>query len=289
MAGGSAAAGRLVAAGQRVRCRALVLSRDKTPVRTFMTGAYKAATHPEHGWKTAHFWGPVANWGIVGAAVYDATARGPEVISIPMTGAMCLYSALFMRFAWMVQPRNYLLLACHVFNEVAQLNQMRRALEYQSVKAKEEAAAAGAEAPVGVLEDPVKLAGGALVGAAVLGTVAVNNKIKSSLLKSGLPDSIKTVVGHPAGPFTIHFWAPTCKWLLSVSNLADLERPTDTISLAQTTALFATGVIWSRYSMIITPKNWNLFAVNVVLAASSGFHLARKVNADYIGYGIDLT
>lgn len=84
-----------------------------------------------------------------------------------------------------VQPRNYLLLACHVFNEVAQLNQMRRALEYQSVKAKEEAAAAGAEAPVGVLEDPVKLAGGALVGAAVLGTVAVNNKIKSSLLKSG--------------------------------------------------------------------------------------------------------
>ena len=79
MAGGSAAAGRLVAAGQRVRCRALVLSRDKTPVRTFMTGAYKAATHPEHGWKTAHFWGPVANWGIVGAAVYDATARGPEV------------------------------------------------------------------------------------------------------------------------------------------------------------------------------------------------------------------
>ena len=35
-------------------------------------------------------------------------------------------------------------------------------------------------------------------------------------------------------------------------------------------------------------KNWNLFAVNVVLAASSGFHLARKVNADYIGYGIDL-
>ena len=26
--------------------------------------------HPEHGWKTTHFWGPVANWGIVAAAVY---------------------------------------------------------------------------------------------------------------------------------------------------------------------------------------------------------------------------
>ena len=27
-------------------------------------------SHPEYGWKTTHFWGPVANWGIVGAAVY---------------------------------------------------------------------------------------------------------------------------------------------------------------------------------------------------------------------------
>jgi hypothetical protein len=39
---------------------------------------------------------------------------------------MCLYSALFMRFAWMIQPRNYLLLACHISNEAVQLNQMRR-------------------------------------------------------------------------------------------------------------------------------------------------------------------
>lgn len=30
------------------------------------------------------------------------------------------------RFAWMIQPRNYLLLACHASNEVVQLNQLRR-------------------------------------------------------------------------------------------------------------------------------------------------------------------
>jgi hypothetical protein len=30
-------------------------------------------------------------------------------------------SGLFMRFAWMVQPRNYLLLACHVANESVQV------------------------------------------------------------------------------------------------------------------------------------------------------------------------
>lgn len=40
--------------------------------------------------------------------------------------AMCVYSGLFMRFAWMVQPRNYLLLACHASNETVQLYQFSR-------------------------------------------------------------------------------------------------------------------------------------------------------------------
>jgi hypothetical protein len=33
---------------------------------------------------------------------------------------------LFMRFAWQVQPRNYLLLACHACNEAVQLTQLGR-------------------------------------------------------------------------------------------------------------------------------------------------------------------
>lgn len=33
----------------------------------------------------------------------------------------CGASGLFMRFAWMVQPRNYLLLACHAANETVQV------------------------------------------------------------------------------------------------------------------------------------------------------------------------
>lgn len=48
-----------------------------------------------------------------------------------MTGVLCVYSLLFMRFAWMVQPRNYLLLACHASNEVAQLNQLQRKIKYE--------------------------------------------------------------------------------------------------------------------------------------------------------------
>ena len=40
--------------------------------------------------------------------------------------AMCVYSALFMRFAYKVQPRNWLLFGCHFCNEIVQLNQLRR-------------------------------------------------------------------------------------------------------------------------------------------------------------------
>jgi hypothetical protein len=37
---------------------------------------------------------------------------------------MCGYNLLFMRFAWMVQPRNYLLLACHAMQRVVQTNNL---------------------------------------------------------------------------------------------------------------------------------------------------------------------
>ncbi|CAL5228861.1 g12071 [Coccomyxa viridis] len=77
------------------------------------------------GPKTTHFWGPVANWGFVLAGLSDSQ-KSPELISGNMTGVMCVYSALFMRFAWEINPRNYLLLACHAANETVQLNQLRR-------------------------------------------------------------------------------------------------------------------------------------------------------------------
>ena len=59
------------------------------------------------------------------------------------------------------------------------------------------------------------------------------------------------------------------------------------MSLAQQCALTSTGVIWTRYSFVITPVNYNLAIVNAVLGASSGYHLARKVNNDYINKGGD--
>ncbi|GAQ89118.1 hypothetical protein KFL_004890010 [Klebsormidium nitens] len=81
------------------------------------------------GPRTTHFWGPVANWGFVLAGMAD-TKKSPELLSGNMTSAMCVYSALFMRFAWVVQPRNYLLLACHASNESVQLYNLQRFLRF---------------------------------------------------------------------------------------------------------------------------------------------------------------
>ncbi|KAK7868071.1 hypothetical protein R5R35_005538 [Gryllus longicercus] len=82
---------------------------------------------------STHFWGPVANWGIPLAAIAD-TQKSPEMISGKMTAALTLYSCMFMRFAWKVQPRNLLLFACHFTNTSAQLVQGTRFINYNYIQ-----------------------------------------------------------------------------------------------------------------------------------------------------------
>ncbi|KAK2162696.1 hypothetical protein LSH36_93g02004 [Paralvinella palmiformis] len=55
-----------------------------------------------------------------------------------MTTALCIYSALFMRFAWKVQPRNMLLFACHFTNEATQLFQLTRFVDFYYRKSHEQ-------------------------------------------------------------------------------------------------------------------------------------------------------
>eukprot|EP01063_Lacrimia_lanifica_P027249 TRINITY_DN3801_c0_g1_i1.p1 TRINITY_DN3801_c0_g1~~TRINITY_DN3801_c0_g1_i1.p1 ORF type:complete len:246 (+),score=107.55 TRINITY_DN3801_c0_g1_i1:72-809(+) len=233
--------------------------------KTYARRFWAAVVCKEHGWKTTHFWGPAANWALVGSAVYDGLNFGPEMISPKMTATMCVYSGLFMRFAWMVGPRNYLLFACHFFNFFAQLNQMRRCIAYkQSI----------GEDLGFTQEDMYKVGAGVAVAAVGLKFApALQNGLAS------MGEGVKSVVMHPAGPFTIFFWAPTTKWGLSGSNIADYDRPVDKVSTSQQLSLAATGLIWSRYSFVITPVNYNLFLVNFVLACTSLYHVARKVKA----------
>lgn len=86
---------------------------------------------------STHFWGPVANWGIPVAAIAD-TQTTPEKISGKMTSVLCFYSAIFMRFAWKVQPRNLLLLGVHAVNEGAQITQLIRFTDFYYLKTEEQ-------------------------------------------------------------------------------------------------------------------------------------------------------
>ncbi|KAF7271275.1 hypothetical protein GWI33_015829 [Rhynchophorus ferrugineus] len=93
-----------------------------------------------------------------------------------------------------------------------------------------------------------------------------------------VPAKLQPLWQHPAGPKTIFFWAPAFKWGLVIAGLADLQRPVEKISPFQTVALAATGVIWSRYSLVIIPKNYSLFSVNVFVAITQLYQLYRAVD-----------
>uniref|UniRef100_A0A7S4F9L5 Mitochondrial pyruvate carrier n=1 Tax=Chrysotila carterae TaxID=13221 RepID=A0A7S4F9L5_CHRCT len=97
--------------------------------------AFSAFINSPVGPKTTHFWGPLANWGFVISGLADMN-KPSDMISRNMTGALCIYSCLFMRFAWAVQPRNYLLLACHMSNFTVQSIQLSRTfgVEYPFIK-----------------------------------------------------------------------------------------------------------------------------------------------------------
>ena len=47
-----------------------------------------------------------------------------------MTGALACYSAVFMRYALAVSPKNYLLFGCHLINCTSQVTQGYRYLQY---------------------------------------------------------------------------------------------------------------------------------------------------------------
>ena len=184
-----------------------------------------------------------------------------------MTPIVMVYSSLFSWWAFVVKPQNLLLCACHASNVVAQANQLRRAVEHKLEKGEGDA----------VHDLAMKAAAGAVgVGALVAAAPA-----RYSCRGAGPP--LSEFAASPAGPFTVHFWAPMSKWMISGTSFMELDRPTDKISIAQYTALTLTGFFFSRYSLLVSPVNYTLCSVNIALFGSSAWHLGRKVNADYIG------
>ncbi|XP_055379255.1 mitochondrial pyruvate carrier 2-like [Condylostylus longicornis] len=112
-------------------------------------------------------------------------------------------------------------------------------------------------------------------------SLGLPSKIYQGLISSAdkfVPDKLRPLWNHPAGPKTVFFWAPAFKWGLVIAGLGDLARPVETLSIAQCGSLAATGIIWSRYSLVIIPKNWSLFSVNVFVAATQLIQLGRAYN-----------
>ena len=78
-----------------------------------------------------------------------------------------------------------------------------------------------------------------------LGIVPV---IQSAVMALPWPSGIRSLLLHPAGPFTIFFWAPTFKWCITVANIGDFSKPAELVSANQQVAIFFTGFIWARYA-----------------------------------------
>ncbi|GBB97077.1 hypothetical protein RclHR1_02910005 [Rhizophagus clarus] len=89
---------------------------------------------------------------------------------------------------------------------------------------------------------------------------------------------LQRFINHPAGPKTVHFWAPVMKWGLVIAGLSDLKRPPESLSVSQTVALTATGLIWSRYSTQIIPVNYTLLSVNLFVAGTGLTQMYRIWN-----------
>jgi hypothetical protein len=46
------------------------------------------------------------------------------------------------------------------------------------------------------------------------------------------------------------------KWALVIAGISDFARPAENLSLTQNAALTTTGIIWTRWCLIIKPKNY---------------------------------
>ena len=55
-------------------------------------------------------------------------------------------------------------------------------------------------------------------------------KIQNAVMKLPWPTPMRSFLEHPAGPFTIFFWAPTFKWMITISNIGDMSRPAELVS-----------------------------------------------------------
>ncbi|XP_022221373.2 mitochondrial pyruvate carrier 4 isoform X2 [Drosophila obscura] len=73
----------------------------------------------------------------------------------------------------------------------------------------------------------------------------------------------------------------SCRQCVVLAGLGDLlNRQPHLISKKQTLVLALSGVLWSRWSMVIRPRNYNYMACNAVMSASQTLQLWRSISND---------
>ncbi|PKS13216.1 hypothetical protein jhhlp_000562 [Lomentospora prolificans] len=75
----------------------------------------------------------------------------------------------------------------------------------------------------------------------------------------------KRMWNSPVGLKTVHFWAPIMKWAIVIAGISDFARPVEKLSFTQNLALTMTGLIWTRWCLIIKPRN--IFPVTLLCVA----------------------
>ncbi|KAH8885753.1 UPF0041-domain-containing protein [Thozetella sp. PMI_491] len=104
-------------------------------------------------------------------------------------------------------------------------------------------------------------------------------RYNSTAAETGAKESLFSKMWNsPVGVKTVHFWAPVMKWALVLAGIADFARPAENLSLTQNAALTATGLIWTRWCLIIKPKNYLLAAVNFFLGIVGVVQVSRIVS-----------
>jgi hypothetical protein len=129
------------------------------------------------------------------------------------------------------------------------------------------------------VEETARQAG--VVAAVMAGSILAGPTLQAALIRQNL-GRVSAVAASDTGPFRVHFWAPMSKWLISGASILDYNRPTEKISFSQYSSLTLCGGIHAWYALLVTPVNYMLCGVNVALLLSSGWHLGRKIQADYI-------
>ncbi|SOV19899.1 mitochondrial pyruvate carrier protein 2, putative [Plasmodium sp. gorilla clade G2] len=100
-------------------------------------------------------------------------------------------------------------------------------------------------------------------------------KLKKKIQCYNINESLKKVLVSDTGILTIHFWAPTFKWSISLANIADINRDPSYLSLPQQIAICLTGLLFTRFAYMIKPRNLNLLTINFFMSMTSFYQISR--------------